>query len=1232
MVQLAPFAVLPAACILQPAASSISARVDESMCNTPMMSYGKNRCHGLSIAREVCLRALLASFLILGLAPVAVAAGDADSIDTWASLQVITALEEGLAPVDYAQVLMALEYRHAMTRWSTATHLLDRLASADPMDPLMADEIRRLRAELALDLGRPAAAAQLFLTSGGLTQWWSSQSHLIEELGDFSDQAVFPSSEALWRATPGTDPLGWVQVQGLAWPARRQMIYLATTVNSETTSPIAIHLGAAQVARIWLNGERLLTTDYPLRAAEDQVAAGGWLQAGSNTLIVAVASESSDWWLRVRLTAPDGSALVGVREIGEPPADTLPVKRHPPEITTLESEIRTAITGNIPGARLALAALLVNRNSEPVGSGSARKACREARRGHPVEARLFEWMVSTEAAAERDLLVDAIAAGAQAFPARTELARWYSERGLFFEAEALLQDHLQSPAVVAAALSLDVERWGPVILDDLIRQMDAAPECLDILGVLADWSAQFGRWDLLDRVLDRLFELAPGLPKVEEFELEKAQRCGDGKGLERLLTAQLARDPNQPGLRVRLARLHASEDHLGAASSVISEGLARCPNHSNLLMEQAHLQHRMGDDDGATRSARRVLVDRPQSRRAKHLLALLGEKTEDLHPILGPEELWKLADQVDHLEGPNVVLLDHTAIRFLPGNLTEETVQRAFLVRNAEASRSLKRHHIPYIPETQRLQVLQARILHRSGGEISSRRQDSPRLSEPELNIFYDTRLRVLSFDELKDGDLIEISTVVTETAEANETGAYGGGIIRLGHSAPTLLAEIELSGPEEQMPTWELVHLKGLPEITEEEDGTTRVLWAFENLAGLAEDDPVGPELLIRPHLVYSNHPDWGDLADWYGRHVATRIRASRQVEDLAERLTRGTTNRGEKIARIYAFVTNEIRYVGLEFGEHKYRPFSADWVLTHRMGDCKDTAGLLVALFSSIDIPARMVMVRTSHLGPVAAKTALLEDFNHAIAYLPQDDLWLDGTAAGHSAFPPPGADQNAWVLVVDGPKSRPQTTSAPGAGHFNYSYTLTRTEAGVFDLTIKTSDTGEAATMRRGRFGGSQNPRIFSRWIQSQFPGAQVIGEPKLDLKAGRHVATIEVRASVERSALVSGGGLKTYPGAFDLDTELMPSDLRSTPIVVPVRPDLEWTIDLGPGPAPPVLPDSVALRTSFGELTIDVERHSDGYRIKGRFHLAPGVVGPEDAPELRTFLVKSRRVLERPLEVP
>jgi len=96
--------------------------------------------------------------------------------------------------------------------------------------------------------------------------------------------------------------------------------------------------------------------------------------------------------------------------------------------------------------------------------------------------------------------------------------------------------------------------------------------------------------------------------------------------------------------------------------------------------------------------------------------------------------------------------------------------------------------------------------------------------------------------------------------------------------------------------------------------------------------------------------------------------------------------------------------------------------------------------------------------------------------------------------------------------------------------------------------------------------------------------------------------------------------------------MSSEARSTPMILPVRPDLEWTIDLRPGPAPSTLPDPVALQTPYGELNIDVKRHPDGYAVTGRFHLKPRLVTPEEAAELRAFLVKSRRALERPLELP
>ena len=66
-------------------------------------------------------------------------------------------------------------------------------------------------------------------------------------------------------------------------------------------------------------------------------------------------------------------------------------------------------------------------------------------------------------------------------------------------------------------------------------------------------------------------------------------------------------------------------------------------------------------------------------------------------------------------------------------------------------------HHLPFVPENDRLRVLAARILRRDGTEVSARQSDTPRLAEPEFNLFYDTRLRVLRFPELEaDGATVE--------------------------------------------------------------------------------------------------------------------------------------------------------------------------------------------------------------------------------------------------------------------------------------------------------------------------------------------------------------------------------------------------------------------------------------------------------------------------------------------
>jgi transglutaminase-like putative cysteine protease len=880
---------------------------------------------------------------------------------------------------------------------------------------------------------------------------------------------------------------------------------------------------------------------------------------------------------------------------------------------------------------VALAAYLVLRRPEAVGAGEARTACRRARAQAPGEARLLERLLTTEPAAVYELLRDAVRADGDLTWARLELADWYSARALYDETAAILEPAGDEPAAHAVLLDIDSELWGVVMLPELMELSRRYPGCETVGIAAAHRALDASRSDLAAEVLSRLEASIPTSTSVVELRERLAEECGDGEALLELFGDGLEIDPNDAHLRLRLVRLLSGVGEVDAARAHLETGLDRSPGDVDQLMELARVEHTFGNDDRALELSREVLAVRPQDQRARRLVELLAGETEDLEWLRSPTELWRMANSAPAAD-PAVVVLDHIEVHFLPSQLIEERVQRAFLVTAAERAESYRRFTLPYVSETQRLRVLAARVLRPDGSELSASQGDTPRLAEPEFNLYYDTRLRVLDFPELSDGDLVEVSYVLTETIESNETGPYNGGLLGLARQVPTILSEVELVGPEDQLPSWELVNLEGEPEELREADGMLRLSWAWQDLEPIPRDVPPAPLFSAGRFLLYSNHPRWGDLGSWYERHIQPRVRASRQVEEVAERLTMGVDDRLEKIARIYTFVTNEIKYVGLEFGEHRFRPFSADWVLNHRIGDCKDKAALLVALFTAVDIPARMVMVRSADMGPAPGSLALLEVFNHAIAYLPEDDLWLDGTAAGHALLPPPTFDQGATALVVDGADSHPEVTPSPGGGVAQISYNLGEAENGFVPLRLRTEDSGEAGDRRRARFAGSQDPRPFATWLQHSFTGAELTADPVLRLVPSRDPATIELEAVVPRSALASRGGIATYPGTFDWAARVVPTAERVGPLLIEVRPDLEWSLEVDLGRPADELPESVRLANDFGSLRLDIEAVDNGYRVSGYVHLEPGLVAPERASELREFLLDVERILSRPLEIP
>src|SRR4029078_8749307 len=120
--------------------------------------------------------------------------------------------------------------------------------------------------------------------------------------------------------------------------------------------------------------------------------------------------------------------------------------------------------------------------------------------------------------------------------------------------------------------------------------------------------------------------------------------------------------------------------------------------------------------------------------------------------------------------------------------------------------------------------------------------------------------------------------------------------------------------------------------------------------------------------------------------------------------------TTKMHKVRAFYDWVTKNTRYVALEFGIYGYKPRRSVQTVSRGWGDCKDKAAVIVAMLHELGVPAPMVLVRTGLRGRFRSEVASLAPFDHAIAYVPELDLYLDGTAefTGSSELPSldPGA----------------------------------------------------------------------------------------------------------------------------------------------------------------------------------------------------------------------------------
>ncbi len=148
-------------------------------------------------------------------------------------------------------------------------------------------------------------------------------------------------------------------------------------------------------------------------------------------------------------------------------------------------------------------------------------------------------------------------------------------------------------------------------------------------------------------------------------------------------------------------------------------------------------------------------------------------------------------------------------------------------------------------------------------------------------------------------------------------------------------------------------------------------------------------------PYFAASSYRDRVDQGRDYQRHAGPRSMVTPEVQAIADRVTRGMTDRRAQIDALTLWVVQNIRYVAIVIQRSGLIPNSTENILRRRYGDCKDHVNLLGALLKARGIDSSPALVNLGEAYELHGP-ATISPLNHVILYVPAEDLYLDSTAA--------------------------------------------------------------------------------------------------------------------------------------------------------------------------------------------------------------------------------------------
>ena len=408
---------------------------------------------------------------------------------------------------------------------------------------------------------------------------------------------------------------------------------------------------------------------------------------------------------------------------------------------------------------------------------------------------------------------------------------------------------------------------------------------------------------------------------------------------------------------------------------------------------------------------------------------------------------------VDYSSEPLVAEHTDTLFHYNADGTGERTVRAVLHLQSDAAVRQFGLLSLNYAADNEAVEIKYLRVRKADGTVVAtdaSTAQDLPAEVTRQAPLYSDQHQFQLPVRSLAVGDRLEYEAVV-HIRKAESPGQFWEAF-NFEKRLVSLDQTIELRFPSSRHVTVISPAIK--PAITHE-GGDTVYRWhsiqskpsvATADAGAAAAEENAAPQVM--PDVAWTTFADWAAVGDWYRSLSGDRAAGDDAIRAKAAALTAGAKTDDDKLARIYAFVSMQIRYIGVDFGIGRFQPHPAAEVLSNGYGDCKDKHTLLAALLAAAGFHADPVLIGANI--QIDKDLPAPNSFDHVITAVQQPggkQLWLDAT----EEVAPPGMlmqtlrDKDALLIPPAGtPPSLVKTPAAapfPGDDHYDSRATLTR-----------------------------------------------------------------------------------------------------------------------------------------------------------------------------------------------